>query len=555
MALTKAHNRMIAGSGVNVLDYGAVPDDATDSASAIQAAINAAASAGLPVIIDEQYAVASAITLPSNTTIIGSGRLRQTSADTNLLIAGNVENITIRNVTLRGLGTDYDGESFGNFTGRNGFLLTNTVAVSNFVFDGVTFENFGGNYIRFNGSVSANQILVTNCRFFGTNLYGTSMPVVPSGEVAGASQFAITLARADDAVISNNLFVEVGSGVQTGSPCNNVAITNNHMKNMLEQHGTYLQSPIGVVVSGNIIDGAEFTGIKCQFSATTVVNTDSSMSITGNVVMNAKGNGINVVNTGADPTVLAKNLTITGNAVYDAASDAIDVNHVENAVIAGNTIRAGRSGIVFANGVNVNIADNVISNVDAVGIWIDQINNGVCKRVKITSNTIVDPCQDALTATEHGIRFGSTAVVTETCEEILLDGNYIEDTASSSPPMRYAVFVSRADPQGALRIKNNIGRNARDYGIRFQATTPALLENDNNVWEGGIGPTTSMPVTPVTQGRVRGVYSGDAAPTTGTYVIGDIVYDESPAAGGTLGWVCTAGGTPGTWKTFGAISA
>ena len=35
----------------------------------------------------------------------------------------------------------------------------------------------------------------------------------------------------------------------------------------------------------------------------------------------------------------------------------------------------------------------------------------------------------------------------------------------------------------------------------------------------------------------------------------DIVYDESPAAGGTLGWVCTAGGTPGTWKTFGAISA
>ncbi len=46
-----------------------------------------------------------------------------------------------------------------------------------------------------------------------------------------------------------------------------------------------------------------------------------------------------------------------------------------------------------------------------------------------------------------------------------------------------------------------------------------------------------------------------AAPTAGTWVAGDIVLDSSPSAGGTLGWVCTAGGTPGTWKTFGAITA
>lgn len=554
MALTKAHNRMIAGSGINVLDYGAVPDDTTDSATAIQAAINAGASEGLPVIIDEQYVVASALVLPSNTTIVGSGRLRQTSADTNLLIGGNINNVTIKGVTLRGLGTDYDGEPFSGFTGRNGFLLTNSVTVSNFVFDGVTFENFGGNYIRFSGAAISSQIMISNCRFFGTNLYGTAMPVVPSGDVAGNSQFAITLARSSRAVISSNMFYQTGSAVQVGEPSSNISIVGNSMIDMLEQHGCYIQTPQGIVVSGNTIDGTAFTGIKSQFGAATVVGTNSSMSFTGNVVMNATGNGINVVNTGADPTVLAKNVTITGNAVYDAASDAIDVTHVENAIIANNTIRAGRSGIVFANGVNVNISDNVISNINQIGIWVNQINNGVCKRVKITSNTIVDPCRAATSTTNFGIRFGAASSVTETCEEILLDGNYIEDTGGS-PLMRYAVFVQNSQPQAALRIKNNIGRNADDHGVRFQATTPALLENDNNVWEGGIGPTTAMPVTPVTQGRVRGVYSGDAAPTTGTYVIGDIVYDESPTAGGTLGWVCTAGGTPGTWKTFGAISA
>jgi hypothetical protein len=48
---------------------------------------------------------------------------------------------------------------------------------------------------------------------------------------------------------------------------------------------------------------------------------------------------------------------------------------------------------------------------------------------------------------------------------------------------------------------------------------------------------------------------GSAAPTTGTWVRGDIVWDDTPSAGGTMGWVCTASGTPGTWKTFGSIGA
>jgi len=45
------------------------------------------------------------------------------------------------------------------------------------------------------------------------------------------------------------------------------------------------------------------------------------------------------------------------------------------------------------------------------------------------------------------------------------------------------------------------------------------------------------------------------APVSGTYQVGDIVYNNAPAAGGTIGWVCTTAGTPGTWKTFGAIAA
>lgn len=48
---------------------------------------------------------------------------------------------------------------------------------------------------------------------------------------------------------------------------------------------------------------------------------------------------------------------------------------------------------------------------------------------------------------------------------------------------------------------------------------------------------------------------GSVAPTTGAWKKNQIVYDKNPTASGFIGWVCTVAGTPGTWKTFGAISA
>lgn len=46
-----------------------------------------------------------------------------------------------------------------------------------------------------------------------------------------------------------------------------------------------------------------------------------------------------------------------------------------------------------------------------------------------------------------------------------------------------------------------------------------------------------------------------SAPTGGTSLQSDIVWNSNPTAGSPIGWVCVSGGTPGTWKSFGAISA
>ena len=49
--------------------------------------------------------------------------------------------------------------------------------------------------------------------------------------------------------------------------------------------------------------------------------------------------------------------------------------------------------------------------------------------------------------------------------------------------------------------------------------------------------------------------NSSAIPTTGTWSVGDIIYQATPVAGGNIGWVCVTAGTPGTWKSFGAIAS
>ena len=72
---------------------------------------------------------------------------------------------------------------------------------------------------------------------------------------------------------------------------------------------------------------------------------------------------------------------------------------------------------------------------------------------------------------------------------------------------------------------------------------------------GSTGTTNGAQTTSQTSADLYSVTYTSAAPTTGTWKVGDVAYNLTPTAGGTIGWVCTTAGTPGTWKTFGSIAA
>lgn len=86
------------------------------------------------------------------------------------------------------------------------------------------------------------------------------------------------------------------------------------------------------------------------------------------------------------------------------------------------------------------------------------------------------------------------------------------------------------------------GLSAETAG-RTASIGPGKFLIPNGVWLGSDNGSVYRHMT------VRG-----ASPTSGEWAQGDIVYNQYAQAGGFVGWVCTAGGIPGIWKTFGLIS-
>jgi hypothetical protein len=67
--------------------------------------------------------------------------------------------------------------------------------------------------------------------------------------------------------------------------------------------------------------------------------------------------------------------------------------------------------------------------------------------------------------------------------------------------------------------------------------------------------TIAIQLNGISEGRMSAFHNAyTAAPTTGTWAQGDSIKNSAPAEAGIatakyviIGWVCTVGGTPGTW--------
>jgi hypothetical protein len=106
---------------------------------------------------------------------------------------------------------------------------------------------------------------------------------------------------------------------------------------------------------------------------------------------------------------------------------------------------------------------------------------------------------------------------------------------------------------GTLWGGNLIFGTSQDYphlgfiGPNSPFTWPSYTATKNTVW------CQMIALGERPSGRL--MTFGSAAPTSGSWDQGALVFNNAPSPGGKAGWLCTAGGTPGTWKAFGAIDA
>lgn len=246
---------------------------------------------------------------------------------------------------------------------------------------------------------------------------------------------------------------------------------------------------------------------------------------------------------GSKCSVIGGFYVINSGTAYSAVSVYGDDCRVIGMEISGagaltNAIDIGATGSTIG-------ANTVVSGCSIQQNSTAASNDGI--RVYGAPNN-VSICGNVIDTARHGVHLNCTGI------GVSVQGNTIRNIGQ--------VGVLNAGVSGtfarAVSVTGNAFSSVTGFSIN-NAGGGEFVASGNSSDQSGTG--TNF-VNSLRNGNASNLTStspvvtfGAAAPVAGTWLRGDIVYRVSPSAGGKIGWVCTLGGTPGTWKEFGAIDA
>ncbi|TMV47600.1 hypothetical protein FE783_21620 [Paenibacillus mesophilus] len=548
---------------VSVKQFGATGNGVSDDGASIQAAVHALS--GKRLFFPKGEYVASSIAISASIECCGEGpesviRQKALSNRNFIQVSGSGTQVSFFDMTI--------DQNSGNQTYGQGKFALNCTAAGNGVshpailhVERVHMTNTCEGAIRFLGDrTEANRemLRVIRCRF--TN--GSESRSNPA-----YNTFTIYIADAATAAIDGCHFEHIPSASGEGIPAISIAGTNvssaeysklSITDNYISGYGRFTNgSGIGaidmyiwsrnVVVTGNRLENSHVVPIRGK------VNADN-MIISGNVIHGvtqhilASGSGISLVPATVGPVagryVIADNIVkgsgfrgieitgtadnkpsfveVSGNIIDTAADIGIYIGNVKHFTIANNMISdTGGSGITYTlcEG-NGKIAGNLIRASGSTGIGYVGAQKSLC--LSIEGNMLDSPSSQGIAAENIG--------------ELLLHGNIVKNVVSVNGTQR-AFRIGGTSAVETASIKNNVVSGPVASGaVTYTGAGVTTLQEAGNSWNGA-------------------AKYGAAAPTTGTYARGDLMYHTAPAPGGSIGWVCTAAGSPGTWKAFGTIEA
>jgi len=552
---------------VSVEDFGAVGDGVTNDTVAIQAAIDAVSTAGggrlylgPKTYIVNQVGL-GCLTAKSNVFMVGSSSvLKMGSAASACAIihsASAVSNLDFEGIT-------FDGNSGSVLFDTRGILLEN---VDRITVNRCVFQYLRRDPILLGEATLARLVTIENSIFQNIG-FGTAA-------VNGVRIYHTKGLIVDNCYFYDFIFspIDTNPTQPVSDEENHLIITNNYLLNSpswLVGNSSIALLADRVLCQGNtIINGGQI--VVHSYAGTGQTTRD--YRIIGNSLLN-NDSGI-IVNQGENSDIVVADNVIKGFGNFGIqvllpGGGAVAVNPV---VLSNNIIEDSSTDytytaanqpvcILLFNANNVLVTGNQCIRPRFAGVWSCGSSN-----VLISANSIVNQAgyapSDLTTFGGGGILvsaggFGAPVSLTN----VTVTGNFVQNsltTWSGAPAtsIRTGAITAFNDTSGAATMNNiTLTNNVVDqvYGVGVQTNELQSCFIDGNAVTNSSGARLLDTASTLRLSNViMGAYT--AAPTTGAHVIGEVIFNSAPAAAGFIGWVCTASGTPGTWKTWGVISA
>lgn len=370
MALTKVNNRMIDGSVVNVIDFGAVGDGVNDDTSAIQAAINSVSTVGGEVFIPKGiYKVTSTIYIQSSsTTLIG-----ENPSTGSFFIGGvDVDSTTLDyqgtgNEPVIAMGLQDESANRSSIQVRNLRVLGNMITgvygiqlrrgVINSIIENVYITRIDrGVHLRGEGAVQSFNNKFYNCHVEHFTEFGIDIDEDGNGSIISGCKFANsrTLGAAPTACIR----------IGFATKANTIVIENNSFGAQNVLHHIKVYDADGIIISGNEIEA----------SGNSTVNANALVHL-GDAATSSVVKGFSIIgnrflgNSKADRPISvaddAEGGVICGNSFSSSAwlqTSMISTNSTEgnyDISIFGNYLASGTTIVTNRQSVNLLVNENL----------------------------------------------------------------------------------------------------------------------------------------------------------------------------------------------------
>ena len=583
---------------VSVKDFGAVGDGVADDTAAVQAAITYVGLAGGDVLFPPGTYLCFALSLASNVRLLGENKSATikssitVSANTFITVDG-VSNVCFENLTFdMNLGAGTDGNGPACITHRTTTTAANDLSIISCNFIGALLRPYYDNRC----SIASRRVTIQGCYFLGKS---TLTPrTSPQSQTSQAMRFLSVIGCGEWKILQNvskycGNFLQIRDATTQGfDSFDSVNISNNIVTDILADpnisssvYECYCITNLSVV-GNSIYSGGRGYNATYVKNAAYVGNTaynqtiyfmemfsSNGITITGNAAYNCK-TFVNDTTTGvagstnvviADNTVIGGNIGEVGFSNYGVFANTITMvagtSGYENWIISGNVF----SGQIYttttiridgAATVNFTVVDNTfvqsqetvlpsaISYIKGSDVFIRS------NRIKRTANI-----SDSTTLTSGAFSF-ITVVGGGGGSNVLVKSNVIQWTGSDTRTGGRDTGVNGiGNNAAAAALANCSVINNTLYGAY---AAPFLLQNNsgdtvfaNNDVAYATG--TSTINAAIVYRRTKKTFEATASPTTGAWIVGDRVFNSTPAVGQPKSWVCTVAGTPGTWVSEGNL--